>query len=437
MTREDQAGSLGRWLERGPGTIPPEDIDSDVIEAVYALRPDLAPAPRLTADDILASVTRGPLADPTSTGASSDRGSFGAEVVPFPIGGAQQVRALQGRAPQVPEGASDDGARPVRSGRRNVLWMWVGGTGGLGMAMVAAATILLVATPVLRDSARRSEVSGASAPQQGAADPLAAGQEAAGLEAAAPIAADPQTAADPARPMGGEAVADAELGSVTASPAGTAAPRAASPSPVLPSAGTVATREVIEMEGGALFREPSLIPEATERLDLGDAVAVTEAPALEQAAPAAQAPSEQSGVASAKSDAKTEDLDELRARVTTKGSSATSWRKGVDADVLARMDAGIARAETLRAAGNPSAAGDALSAVVQPPARAGQYVATLAARDYLAAGDAQAAAGVAQRGLGLSSAGSPERTALQVAYGDALRAQGDTEGAADVYRQAR
>ena len=53
-SREDQAGSFGRWLDQTPGSPPPADVDPDVVEAIYALRPDLAPAPRLTADDILA-----------------------------------------------------------------------------------------------------------------------------------------------------------------------------------------------------------------------------------------------------------------------------------------------------------------------------------------------------------------------------------------------
>jgi hypothetical protein len=64
MTPEAQARRLAEWLAAHPGAEPPADLDPDVIEAVYALRPDLAPAPRVSADDILGLVTEGPLAAP-------------------------------------------------------------------------------------------------------------------------------------------------------------------------------------------------------------------------------------------------------------------------------------------------------------------------------------------------------------------------------------
>jgi hypothetical protein len=431
MTREDQAGSLGRWLERTPGSPPPDDVDSDVIEALYALRPDLAPAPRLTADDILASVTRGPLADRSRSGASADPRAP-AEVVQFPTRTSTATTAKDRRATDDANEPVDASDAPVRGGRRNVLWMWVGGTGGLGMAMVAAATILLVATPVLRDASERAEVSGAASPAQ-----------------TAPAGAT-STADD--RP-----IALDELGAAPAVPAA-APPAAPLASRTAPSdgarVGEVATRDVIEMEGGALFREPSVIPEATERIALEeDAVAVADeadTPSAGQSAPAAEplapnaGPSAADGYAYEDEDKastakvqQTENLDELRGRAVRKAPDGTSWRKGVDADVLSRIDAGIDAAEALRARGDVSAAADALAAVIQPPGRAGQYVALLAARDYRAAGDLRAAAGVALRGLSLSSADSPERTALAVEHGDALRAMGDDAAAAEAYRNAR
>ena len=63
MTPEErQASTLADWLEAGPGAPPPEELDLDVIEATYSLRPTMAPAARVSLDDILAGVTAGPFA---------------------------------------------------------------------------------------------------------------------------------------------------------------------------------------------------------------------------------------------------------------------------------------------------------------------------------------------------------------------------------------
>ncbi len=59
---EEQAAQLARWLDEHPGAQPPEGVEPDVLEAIYALRPDLAPAPSFSIDDILADVTTGPFA---------------------------------------------------------------------------------------------------------------------------------------------------------------------------------------------------------------------------------------------------------------------------------------------------------------------------------------------------------------------------------------
>jgi hypothetical protein len=56
---------LARWLdEASTGEHPsaPEGLEQDVVEAVCVLRPELAPPPRVDIDDILASLTEGPLA---------------------------------------------------------------------------------------------------------------------------------------------------------------------------------------------------------------------------------------------------------------------------------------------------------------------------------------------------------------------------------------
>jgi hypothetical protein len=54
--------ALRRWLEAGPGTAPPDLLPIGIVEAFYALRPEMAPAPSLGIEDILNSVTEGPFA---------------------------------------------------------------------------------------------------------------------------------------------------------------------------------------------------------------------------------------------------------------------------------------------------------------------------------------------------------------------------------------
>jgi len=64
MSDERQAEILAVWLDAAPGTVPPEDLDPEVLEGIYALRPDRAPPHRVRMDEILDTLVAGPLADP-------------------------------------------------------------------------------------------------------------------------------------------------------------------------------------------------------------------------------------------------------------------------------------------------------------------------------------------------------------------------------------
>lgn len=61
MTPENQDQLLSQWLN-DPTTGPPPGLEDEVVQAMIALRPELAPAPTITLDDILAGVTEGPFA---------------------------------------------------------------------------------------------------------------------------------------------------------------------------------------------------------------------------------------------------------------------------------------------------------------------------------------------------------------------------------------
>lgn len=403
---EDPVLALGRWLDAPPGSAPPSELDDDVVETVYALRPDLAPAPRLTADDILASVTVGPLAS-SAAGASAAEvhGGQGADVVPFP----SRARRDDAETNTATHTASSEGASARRAPGR--LWMWVGGTGGLGMALVAAATLVLVATPALQRSAS--------------------------FEAGSPAASAPDVAQAEQAPASAAAQAPAQSGELApptklAPPGGTAIAGLERRDPVLPmaDAGRGEATLIPELEDVERQVADADAVEGKVEAEGGDAVASAdeESPML-AAAPAAVVSARDEGGGEA-------GLTELRAKAAKRPSSS-GWRKGVGADALTRIDAAIASAASARGSGDPTTAAGLLAAEVGPPARAGQYLAALAGEDYLTAGNAAAAAAIAERGLALSGSASPERSWLLVVQGDALRALGDTAGAADAYELAR
>jgi hypothetical protein len=62
MTEEEQERLLSAWLAEPPGTPAPEGLPPEVLAAVVLLRPDRAPAPRVSLDEVLQSVTTGPFA---------------------------------------------------------------------------------------------------------------------------------------------------------------------------------------------------------------------------------------------------------------------------------------------------------------------------------------------------------------------------------------
>jgi len=62
MTIEEKSKALMEWLEANQGEAPPADVAPEVIEAVYALRPDLAPRPSVDLSMILDKIDSGPFA---------------------------------------------------------------------------------------------------------------------------------------------------------------------------------------------------------------------------------------------------------------------------------------------------------------------------------------------------------------------------------------
>ncbi len=199
MNERHQTDLLARWLASGARGEPPAGLDPDTVASVYALRPDLAPAPRLTVDDILDGITSGPFAAPEADAEP------GGEVVPFPVPASR------------PTVLPPKSKRAAEATRRSDRTRWIGG--GLGLLAAAAAALLtlspsLAPGPNMAKTADRSEAD-ATAPQDAGS----------GAPAAPPIAeiASGQAAPDAAAPavVGNAAqggIADGLIGGADAPP---------------------------------------------------------------------------------------------------------------------------------------------------------------------------------------------------------------------------
>ena len=55
MSEVQNADALARWLDGVPGTPVPDIIDRDVLETIYALKPEMAPPHNLSIQEVLES----------------------------------------------------------------------------------------------------------------------------------------------------------------------------------------------------------------------------------------------------------------------------------------------------------------------------------------------------------------------------------------------
>lgn len=156
MSIEQQAEQLAQWLAANPGTPPPEDVDPEVIEAVYSLRPELAPSANIDLDDILNSIERGPFQQQTEEISLQSRPPVAmAEVIEL-----SQMRVSQRASKSEPLlGAGGRGPRqrttptPSPTQRLNVSPRFLVGSIG-GVALLAAACALFILVPALQGEMR-------------------------------------------------------------------------------------------------------------------------------------------------------------------------------------------------------------------------------------------------------------------------------------------
>ncbi|MEN0062795.1 MAG: hypothetical protein AAGA48_11640 [Myxococcota bacterium] len=406
---EDQAKQLARFLESGSHD-DAVGIDDDVKHAIFALRPDLAPAPRVTVDNILSSVTRGPLApDDLSATPASLRSREGAEVVMFP--GAEESPAAADDASTV-HGDASPKSSPPRRGR----WAWLGGTSGVGLALAAAATLFLVSRPVIEEAVE-SPTSVASAPTE------EAGKREAEFE---PVVedkqAEPQAAAETKRQRA--PVVQRTRKAVPSAPA--AEPQTysydalelseAAPEELVARRSVEPQRPTTRQDRYVRSEDLSIGNEANDEGDV--AIPEVTTTADDKALPSTE-------------------LDRLRGLARPNDRVPNAWRADLTPARLANVDSALATADTARKAGDPIRAADEIADLTtRPPARAAQHLAAIAAADYLTGKRPGQAEATIRRALALSQANTPERSQLLYLLGLTLEARGEVQAATDAFAEA-
>jgi hypothetical protein len=140
--------------------------------------------------------------------------------------------------------------------------------------------------------------------------------------------------------------------------------------------------------------------------------------ALEEAAPRPAAPQRSTRAAPA-----TEAAAPPPVSAGPAAPSSPGWAEGLSATALQPYLRAQSDAVRWAAQGRLDQAAMAVSAMVGPPARAGQHHAALAAGYWLAAGEPSRAESVARQGLALSAVATPERDACARRLQESLDAQ--------------
>lgn len=474
-TEETEARLLAEWLATPPGTPPPEGLSASAVQAVYALRPDRAPAPRVTIDDVFARVETGPYA------ATARRG---------------QARSAAGATPVERQA----GPRPPARSRR---W-WAGPAVGLALSAALAAVVVIpvaghyfsranqeVASEAGRAESAPAPMATPTPPMASAPEPLAAAAPtttgAEGEAGPPPPPADAigrswleEKAMDPSQPaeapvtttlpeMSSAPAADLELSDEARREYAPAPAPAARPSGsgyggvgdggggVTGGSGAAATAPttpaVTEAEGDDVAAKPAASPppakvdSANKEESTNDGWAwgqkKSTSPSKGKAAePLAKTPaSSRSESAAYEEDAPSAE----RAKTADKDQEADARSGAVPTDYRndwynSRSDvaAVYAQAESQRAAGQADfAVASYLTLLGDADRRVGQDVAWRAARILQSQGRLAEAQRLAKQGLSLSTTNTPQRANLLVLDGDLSLSRGDSASAARSWAEAR
>jgi hypothetical protein len=428
-----EAARLAAWLDARGGPLP-EGVDADVVQAALSLRPALAPPPRLTADDILADVSFGPLVALRA----------GAPAAPPPV----PVAVVEDDEDTVPValifGEDDDlGVAPAPAATRtraaydpidvplpaNNNRGWVRWMGASAVGTLAAAVALLLVYQPAPDRApaalEMKDASRAAAPALESAPPAAAPKGDGESRWASEAPAEPA----PGEP--GDAVVDAEAEKPAEAEEAPAAEEAKQEAAL--DEGGVIGGAIAEVPPGAAAQGAALTQTGTyadEAENTADGDDITE---VLQAATAAglmederRAPAKEDATAKARTPMRAEADMAADAPVGASAGapppppaapasreSTGDWRSTVEPGRLAAIDRALAAASGLASGGDRVAAANSLRSYISAPARAGQHVAYVAATWALDGGDPALAQTLATQGVRLGGGPSPELSALQ------------------------
>lgn len=399
MSEQEQAEALAAWLSEPVGTPPPEGLDPEVLEGIYALQPARAPAPSLTVEDIL----RGPLQ--------------GGEVAPMPP-----------EVPLLPQGQELVSEAPRLLPSANRL-------AGLGVLLATAAALVLVLLPQGAPSDLQEAMSAgpeqvedvvvadAPPPPPPAAQPMAEGFAGEGPEVADNDAV--AVAMDEGAP---EFVEEepAELRKMVAE-------AEVAEADDFEDAVAGLDVEAEEMNPGRAFKPEEAIPELEDAVAgasggvIGGIVAdeVDEAKSRSgRARPSTKGAAPVSADMPVAAEAAPQAAPVRRPSALSGAGPDSSWEDSLDANSLSLVQDALAIARTEAQRGQPSRAAQVLGPWIAPPVASGHHCAAQAAQYYMQAGLAQQASQTALRGTKLGVDGGSSTVWLWAVYGDALAAQG-------------
>lgn len=433
MTTPTPEELLAQWLD-DPAAGPPKGLEDEVVQAMIALRPELAPAPAVGLEDILAGVSEGPFARraeiPVSTISDEE---------------------LEARRSEMPVSQAEIVDLAAARKRRNRIWGAVG-------TLAAAALVLVVVIPQSSDLSEPSELSAPTArealddvqPPQEAVEEMAKEAEPAEPEAWDEPIAPPAPAA---RPKPAPSDRERELKSVESKPTDEMppepAPEATVAQPMDDLAGsapsTLSSRGMESVGGAEELRYQDDVTQTVEsarpsrtrspspkkssgRFGALEPSAAAPQPAMaedddlaefafeEEAAPRKEQPT---------------DLDGLRDAATPRDYDPNWYLRVLDGAVLDDFAATIDTAEARAAEGDYAGAALACRQLADntadPRVRQDMYGRAAAWSGSL---------GDVRKGQTVSSANTAFLARLYALEGQLLEAQGDIDGAKKAYRTA-
>jgi predicted negative regulator of RcsB-dependent stress response len=422
-TEETEARLLAEWLATPAGTPPPEGLSLEAVQAVYALRPDRAPGPRVTIDDVFSAVKVGPFAGAsTAVEAPAPGGAPEAAVGAAPVDGVAAE-------PTLPAASPPSAAAPAPAAGPQ-----------LEQAASRPATIAEMGDVAAEDPADAEARRGTEKVDFAGAD--------AAPKLSAESGATGATGGKGGYGGGGEADALASGQAVANEPAppppATGPARTTTATSATENKAAAAPAEEAEGTGGGFGWDWGRKQESSST----KAKAAPQAKPAQSPVPAAPAPS--GGAASPKK------ATSARAEQSRDQEEPARERASADKDDdISRADAApsdyrndwysgradvasvYATAESQRAAGqNDAAVATYLTLLGDRDPRVGQDVAWRAARILESQGRIADAQALVKRGLARSSANTVQRSNLLVLDGDLYAAQGDSAAAAASWAEA-